>query len=151
MTDSSGAMTPEEFAMLSGAMPDAPLNPTPAYGGYMDNGGFGWVSQQDDFPFSAETFRATVFCPQCDGVAYDESTMLDLYWACSPCDIAWYDGGEDKPITMAELRWIQNNPMAHYGVSKEDVEDVYGKEKADTMGAESRFDKLANKIASQYE
>ena len=36
-------MTPEEFAELNGAYPDAPNNPTPSTTGFMDKGGFAWA------------------------------------------------------------------------------------------------------------
>ena len=38
-------MTPEEFAELNGAYPDAPNNPTPSTTGFMDNGGFAWAGK----------------------------------------------------------------------------------------------------------
>ena len=44
------------------------------------------------------------------------------------CDIAWYDGGRDNPVTIREFQWIQNNPIQHYGVSREEVEELYGKD-----------------------
>ena len=111
MNDSDHPMTPEEFAELSGAMPDAPHNPTPAYGGYMDNGGFAWTTQQDDFPFSAESFEGEVGidemnCPECGHPSLEFPRNQRLH--CGNCGSNFYD-------------------------------------------AESRFDKLANKIAAQYE
>ena len=94
MNDSDHPMTPEEFAQLSGAMPDAPHNPTPAYGGYMDNGGFAWTTQQDDFPFSAESSdakdRKCVNCKTTDalnfgqGSSYAESRECMWCWAGQP-------------------------------------------------------------------
>jgi len=38
-------MTPEEYAELNGAYPDAPNNPTPSTTGFMDNGGFAWAGK----------------------------------------------------------------------------------------------------------
>jgi len=45
-------MTPEEYAELNGAYPDAPNNPTPSTTGFMDNGGFAWAGK------NAESFNA---------------------------------------------------------------------------------------------
>ena len=44
-------MTPEEYAELNGAYPDAPNNPTPSTTGFMDNGGFAWAGK------NAESFN----------------------------------------------------------------------------------------------
>ena len=38
-------MTPEEYAELNGAYPDAPNNPTPSTTGFMDDGGFSWAGK----------------------------------------------------------------------------------------------------------
>lgn len=86
--------------------------------------------------------RAGESCPKCDGVANDDTTMMDTYYLCGNCDIAWYDGGRDNPITMREFQWIQKNPIQHYGVSREEVEELYGKDshyinyEAESFGAD---------------
>ena len=101
--------------------------------------------------------RAEESCPKCKAAVSMDTTMLDTYYLCGDCDIAWYDGGRDNPITIREFQWIQNNPIQHYGVSREEVEELYGKDsnyinyEGEEFGAESKFDKLSNEIAKDYE
>ena len=99
--------------------------------------------------------RAGESCPKCDGVANDDTTMMDTYYLCGNCDIAWYDGGRDNPITMREFQWIQKNPIQHYGVSREEVEELYGKDshyinyEAESFGADSTW--RVNTCTHRYE
>ena len=62
-------MTPEEYAELNGAYPDAPNNPTPSTTGFMDNGGFAWAGGNAESMGAESCTCNDMFgslCPQCN-------------------------------------------------------------------------------------
>ena len=56
-------MTPEEYAELNGAYPDAPNNPTPSTTGFMDNGGFAWAGKNAEEGYDFQKMTPSPFVP----------------------------------------------------------------------------------------
>ena len=131
MSNGDDAMTSAEFAKLMGAYPEPAGNPSPAYGGFMDNSAanFSWV-QNNDY-FGAEGVHhdggrsdgGKFLSNCCDG---DITTMDGKMWKCMKCNSPvevdvdelddWYYGNkemtsfnaEDKSGYRAET-WTEDN------------------------------------------
>ena len=60
MSNGDESMSSAEFAKLMGAYPEPAGNPSPAYGGYMDNSAanFAWVNNNDYFGAESKRSRS---------------------------------------------------------------------------------------------
>ena len=93
MSNGDDAMTSAEFAKLMGAYPEPSGNPSPAYGGFMDNSAanFSWVQNNDYFGAEGMTHCKNTYCelpydPEIFGIDYQKPDAKFGYCACEMCD-----------------------------------------------------------------
>jgi hypothetical protein len=122
MSNGDDAMTSAEFAKLMGAYPEPAGNPSPAYGGFMDNSAanFSWVQNNDYFGAESKKGWSCKYCGHNRKTTHQHRnpnpTLADE--VCSSCGVnADYDDIETVDYGFGK---DSDYPMGYDAESKKD-------------------------------